>query len=85
MMSGSNLLCAKRNNVYVLVEKPNNEKGLSTRYWSMHLAGLECEDLRQSADELRQSLPKPHGPTAKSKALLNSLANALGAKSYDYC
>jgi len=84
MMSGSNLLCAKRNNVYVLVEKPNNEKGLSTRYWSMHLAGLECEDLRQSADELRQSLPKPHGPTAKSKALLNSLANALGAKSYDY-
>ncbi|WP_337160263.1 hypothetical protein [Pseudomonas putida] len=84
-MNISDLLHASRE-VYVLTEKPNTEEGGSDRFWSMRLEGLHQDHIRRAVVELRSRWPRPFpkhvARSMKSGALQDSLARALGAKSY---
>lgn len=84
-MNVSDLLYASRD-VYVLTEKPNTKEGCSDRFWSMRLEGLHHDHIRRAVDELRSRWPRPIPKhvtrSLKSVALQDSLARALGAKSY---
>lgn len=86
-MTNHDLLRAKRD-VYVLAAKPHATEGYSDHFWSMQIGGLHKDHLRQAADDLRKDR-LPHADSEskkralKSSKLLDSLAHALGAKSYD--
>ncbi|WP_223450590.1 MULTISPECIES: formylglycine-generating enzyme family protein [unclassified Pseudomonas] len=84
-MKISDLLHASRD-VYVLTEKPNIEEGCSDRFWSMRLEGLHHDHICRAVAELRKRRSRPISKqverTTKSVALQDSLARALGAKSY---
>ncbi len=85
-MSLKELLVAKRT-VYVLAEKPCSN-GLQAQYWYMDLGGLHQDHLKSSVTLLREQERKNAETRSKQHALkptalLNSLARALGAASYD--
>lgn len=84
-MNISDLLHASRD-VYVLTEKPTTDEGGADRFWSMRLEGLHHDHICRAVAELRKRrrcpIPKQVERTTKSVALQDSLARALGAKSY---
>ena len=84
-MNTSDMLHASRD-VYVLTEKPNTDEGSSDRFWSMRLEGLHHDHICRAVAELRKRRSRPISKqverTTKSVALQDSLARALGAKSY---
>ena len=84
-MNISDLLHASRD-VYVLTEKPNTEEGGSDSFWSIRLEGLHHDHICRAVAELRKRRSRPISKqverTTKSVALQDSLARALGAKSY---
>lgn len=84
-MNISDLLHASRD-VYVLTQKPNTEEGGSDSFWSMRLEGLHHDHICRAVAELRKRRSRPISKqverTTKSVALQDSLARALGAKSY---
>ena len=86
-MNPQEFLCAQRA-VYVLAEKPGLTGAAAKQYWYLELNGLHPEQLKSSVALLRKQKLKctktePEKRTLKSKGLQDSLARALGAKSYD--
>jgi hypothetical protein len=86
-MTPQELLVAKRT-VYVLAQKPGTTDAPAKQYWYHELLGLHQEHLKSSVALLRKQKLKgtktePEKRTLKSKGLQDSLARALGAKSYD--
>lgn len=84
-MNTSDLLHASRE-LYVLTEKPNTDDGGADRFWSMRLGGLHHDHICRAVAELRKRRSRPISKlverSTKSVALQDSLARALGAKSY---
>jgi len=75
--------------VYVLAEKPGAIEADSKQYWYLKLGGLHQEHLKSAVAHLRKrelesAKTKSHERALKSTSLQNSLARALGAKSYDH-
>ncbi len=86
-MTPQELLGAQRT-VYVLAEKPGTTGAAAKQYWYLELGGLHQEQLKSSVALLRKQKLKgtkteSEKRTLKSKGLQDSLARALGAKSYD--
>lgn len=86
-MTPQELLGAQRT-VYVLAEKPGITDATDRKYWYLELDGLHPEQLKSSVAQLRKqklkgATTKSEERTLKSKGLQDSLARALGAKSYD--
>ena len=86
-MNPQEFLCAQRA-VYVLAEKQGLTGAAAKQYWYLELNGLHPEQLKSSVALLRKQKLKctktePEKRTLKSKGLQDSLARALGAKSYD--
>lgn len=87
-MNTLDILCAKRE-VFVLTEKPSADHNSSDRFWSVSLGGLHQGHLRDSVASLRKKqLPRADSKVKKgalkSVPLLDSIARALGARSYDH-
>lgn len=81
-------LCATRD-TYVLADRPGDAPSDVNRKWSIRIGGLHQDHLRDAVNRLRQQhLPRTDKPSKKRSlkptALLDSLAKALGAKSYDH-
>lgn len=86
-MTPQELMGAQRT-VYLLAEKPGITGVAAKQYWYLELGGLHPEQLKSSVALLRKQKLKgtktePEKRTLKSKGLQDSLARALGAKSYD--
>ena len=82
-----NVLCATRD-TYVLADRPSDGPADLNRKWSIRIGGLHQDHLRDAVNKLRQQhRPRADKPSKKRAlkptALLDSLAKALGAQSYD--
>jgi hypothetical protein len=86
-MTLQDLLGAQRT-VYVLAEKPGMTDVNATQFWYLKLGGLHQEQLKASVAQLRKeklksAKTKLEERSLKTTGVLNVLARALGAKSYD--
>ena len=73
---------------YLLADRPGDAPSDVNRKWSIRIGGLHQAHLRDAVNRLRQQhLPRVDKPSKKRSlkptALLDSLAKALGAKSYE--
>ncbi len=87
-LQDENLLGAHRA-LYVLAEKPGTTEVDSKQYWYLKLGGLHKEHLKSAVAHLRKrelesAKTKSQERALKSTSLQNSLAQALGAQSYDH-
>lgn len=85
-MTMQDLLGAQRT-TYVLAEKPGMAEASSMQYWYLKLDGLSQEHLKASVahlrkEQLKSAKTKAEERTLKSTGVQDSLARALGAKSY---
>lgn len=86
-MNPQALLCATRD-AYVLVQQPGSADGDDQKFWSIQLDGLHKESLTSSIKLFRDQRAQRDSEAKKAKslkvtALLRSLSNALGARSYE--
>ena len=75
--------------VYVLAEKPGTEEADTKHFWYLKLGGIHHEHLKSAVADIRKqklksAKTKSQERALKSKSLQDSLAKALGAKSYDH-
>lgn len=82
------LLGAQRS-VYVLAEKPGTTEVDSKQYWYLKLGGLHQEHLKSAVAHLRKrelesAKTKSQERALKSTSLQDSLAQTLGAQSYEH-
>ena len=83
-MTPQDLLGAQRT-LYVLAQKPGTDNTDSKNLWYLKLEGLHQEQLKSAVAQLRKDeIGKGQDRALKSKALQDSLAQTLGAKSYDH-
>lgn len=89
-MTDQDLLRTARD-VFILAEKPVQSKHRTSgdEFWSVKIAGLHAEALKEGVKDLREdllspSLSKQQRNALKSTALQHSVARALGARSYDH-